>query len=85
MVLKSYHFPEVIVASFLVFFSLRYGLLLTPERDDPLDSALASAYYDDLGTYENVISTHTAKHAMVKKLFFSLFFFLKGTYDFTIG
>jgi len=40
-----------------------YGLLLHPDVDDPLDSTLALAAYDDNGAYEASIIAHTAKYA----------------------
>eukprot|EP00054_Salpingoeca_dolichothecata_P001715 m.20352 g.20352 ORF g.20352 m.20352 type:complete len:871 (+) comp12460_c0_seq1:798-3410(+) len=40
-----------------------YGLLLTPEPDDPLDSTLAEEYYQDPTSYDRNAREHTKKHA----------------------
>ena len=40
-----------------------FGLLLTPEPEDPLDSALAQEYYDNLHEYERTAKTNTREHA----------------------
>lgn len=40
-----------------------YGLLLTPDTTDPLDSTLALAFYDNSGKYEADILTHVKTHA----------------------
>ena len=40
-----------------------YGLLLSPDVSDPLDSTLALAFYDDSGLYETSIVAHTKQHA----------------------
>jgi ubiquitin-protein ligase len=40
-----------------------YGLLLSPDVADPLDSTLALAFYDDSGLYETSIVAHTKQHA----------------------
>jgi ubiquitin-protein ligase/uncharacterized protein YegL len=40
-----------------------YGLLLTPDTTDPLDSTLALAFYDDSGKYEADILMHVKAHA----------------------
>ncbi|CAE7672334.1 unnamed protein product [Symbiodinium sp. CCMP2592] len=43
-----------------------YGLLLCPDVDDPLDSTLALAFYDDSGLYESSIVDHVQRHAKCK-------------------
>ena len=43
-----------------------FGLLLTPEPEDPLDSALAQEYYDDRPEYERTASASTREHARKK-------------------
>ena len=43
-----------------------YGLLLNPDVDDPLDSNLALAFYDDSGVYEAQIVEHTRLHAAAR-------------------
>eukprot|EP01062_Namystynia_karyoxenos_P061728 TRINITY_DN541_c0_g1_i6.p1 TRINITY_DN541_c0_g1~~TRINITY_DN541_c0_g1_i6.p1 ORF type:complete len:1950 (+),score=620.65 TRINITY_DN541_c0_g1_i6:99-5948(+) len=43
-----------------------YGLLLTPDVADPLDSTLALSFYDDSGVYEESIARHTERHAMAR-------------------
>ena len=40
-----------------------FGLLLTPEPEDPLDSALAQEYYDNRQEYERTAATSTREHA----------------------
>ena len=40
-----------------------FGLLLTPEPEDPLDSALAQEYYDNLHEYERTAEANTCEHA----------------------
>ena len=40
-----------------------FGLLLTPEPEDPLDSALAQEYYDNLHEYERTAEANTREHA----------------------
>jgi len=37
--------------SMRLIFDCIYGLLLTPEPEDPLDSTIASEYLTDLATY----------------------------------
>lgn len=44
-----------------------FGLLLSPDVTDPLDSHIALAYYDDCGGYEATIIEHTRKHASVTR------------------
>ena len=43
-----------------------FGLLLTPEPEDPLDSALAQEYYDNRQEYERTAATSTREHARKK-------------------
>jgi len=43
-----------------------YGLLLSPDVSDPLDSTLAFEFYDDSGLYETSIVGHTNKFARTK-------------------
>ena len=43
-----------------------FGLLLTPEPEDPLDSALAQEYYDDRREYERTAEASTLEHARKK-------------------
>ena len=43
-----------------------FGLLLTPEPEDPLDSALAQEYYDNHQEYERTAATSTREHARKK-------------------
>ena len=40
-----------------------FGLLLTPEPEDPLDSALAQEYYDNVHEYERTAEANTREHA----------------------
>ncbi|XP_063060431.1 uncharacterized protein LOC134453583 [Engraulis encrasicolus] len=40
-----------------------YGLLITPEPDDPLDSVLAELYLSDHAKYNNEAKKHTKRHA----------------------
>jgi len=40
-----------------------YGLLLTPETDDPLDTDLALLYFTQRELYNSTISQHVKKHA----------------------
>uniref|UniRef100_A0A0G4HFP5 UBC core domain-containing protein n=1 Tax=Chromera velia CCMP2878 TaxID=1169474 RepID=A0A0G4HFP5_9ALVE len=40
-----------------------FGLLLTPDASDPLDSDLALKFYDDSGEYEATVTQHVALHA----------------------
>jgi len=40
-----------------------YGLLLSPDTSDPLDSTHALAFYDDSGGYEAGVIQHTMTHA----------------------
>jgi ubiquitin-protein ligase len=40
-----------------------YGLLLTPDVSDPLDSTLAGQFYDGDGIYEDTIRTFTVAHS----------------------
>ena len=40
-----------------------FGLLLTPEPEDPLDSALAQEYYDNRQEYERTAASYTREHA----------------------
>ena len=47
----------------LQVFSCVFGLLLSPDRSDPLDSTLALQSYDDNGAYEASVIAHTAVHA----------------------
>ena len=47
----------------LQVFSCVFGLLLSPDRSDPLDSTLALQSYDDNGAYEASVIAHTAAHA----------------------
>jgi ubiquitin-protein ligase len=49
--------------SMLRVFALVYGLLLAPEPQDPLDSALAAQYYEDPAGFELEVQAHTQKHA----------------------
>ena len=44
-------------------FSCVFGLLLTPDKTDPLDSTLALQAYDDDGSYEASIVDHVGRHA----------------------
>jgi ubiquitin-protein ligase len=44
-----------------------FGLLLSPDVSDPLDSHIALAYYDDCGAYEATIIEHTRKHASLSR------------------
>jgi ubiquitin-protein ligase len=44
-----------------------YGLLLTPETDDPLDTDLALLYFTQREIYHNTISQHVKKHAPKSK------------------
>jgi len=44
-------------------FSCIYGLLLTPDKSDPLDSTLALSAYNDDGGYEASIFAHVGRHA----------------------
>jgi len=46
-----------------LLFNCIYGLFISPDVDDPLDSTLALAFYDDSGIYETTIVEHTRKHA----------------------
>eukprot|EP00049_Salpingoeca_infusionum_P021562 m.3702 g.3702 ORF g.3702 m.3702 type:complete len:766 (+) comp4289_c0_seq1:700-2997(+) len=41
-----------------------YGLLLSPEPDDPLDTNIASLYYNDKAAYEAKAAACTAKYAL---------------------
>jgi len=43
-----------------------YGLLLSPDVTDPLDSTLALEFYDDSGQYEASILQHVKTHAKTK-------------------
>jgi len=43
-----------------------FGLLLNPDTDDPLDSTLALAFFDNNGQYEASIMQHVSKHAQQK-------------------
>lgn len=47
----------------LTILNVVYGLLLTPDVQDPLDTALALSHYDGSGDYEGSILTHVQKHA----------------------
>lgn len=49
--------------SMLRVFALVYGLLLAPEPQDPLDSALAAQYYEDPAGFELEVQAHTLDHA----------------------
>ena len=40
-----------------------FGLLLTPEPEDPLDSTLAQEYYDNLKEYERTAEANTREYA----------------------
>ena len=40
-----------------------FGLLLRPEPEDPLDSALAQEYYDNRQEYERTAASYTREHA----------------------
>jgi hypothetical protein len=42
-----------------------YGLLLSPDTADPLDSTLALSFYEADGTYEAEILAHTKRYAKV--------------------
>jgi len=44
-----------------------YGLLLTPETDDPLDTDLALLYFIQRDNYNTTISQHVKKHASKTK------------------
>uniref|UniRef100_A0A6B2KXV2 UBC core domain-containing protein n=1 Tax=Arcella intermedia TaxID=1963864 RepID=A0A6B2KXV2_9EUKA len=44
-----------------------YGLMLTPETDDPLDTDLALLYFTEREAYNNAISQHVKKHAFKSK------------------
>lgn len=46
-------------------FDCVYGLLMTPEPEDPLDSTIASQYLQDLEGYKKAAKAHTEKHAKV--------------------
>ena len=43
-----------------------YGLLLTPDVADPIDTALAMQYHAGTGVYEVSVSAHTERHAMAR-------------------
>ncbi|KAK3263710.1 hypothetical protein CYMTET_27504 [Cymbomonas tetramitiformis] len=43
-----------------------YGLMLTPEATDPLDTALALLFFEATGEYEAQILEHTSRHASAK-------------------
>ena len=45
-------------------FECVYGLLLSPDTADPLDSTLALSFYEGDGRYEAEIIAHTKLHAM---------------------
>ncbi len=45
-------------------FECVYGLLLSPDTNDPLDSHLALLFYQGTGLYETSIAEHTARHAV---------------------
>jgi len=40
-----------------------YGLLLTPETDDPLDTGLAVQYYTHQAQYNQIVEQHVLKYA----------------------
>ncbi|CAD8137345.1 unnamed protein product [Paramecium octaurelia] len=44
-------------------FEAVYGLLMTPEPDDPLDTTIASEYMQDLKLYQQKATNHTLKFA----------------------
>eukprot|EP01052_Picozoa_sp_SAG31_P004896 SAG31_NODE_208_length_20313_cov_6.143119_13_plen_206_part_00 len=44
-------------------FACVFGLLLTPDKHDPIDSTLALSANNDSGEYEASIMTHVRKHA----------------------
>ena len=45
-------------------FECVFGLLLSPDTADPLDSTLALSFYEADGTYEAEILAHTKAYAM---------------------
>jgi len=54
-------------ASILTILQCVYGLLLTPDVSDPLDSTLALSFYDDSGLYETSIINHVKRHATTSR------------------
>jgi len=52
--------PDTTMAT---IFQCIFGLLLSPDVSDPLDSTLAFEFYDDSGLYETSIVEQTRKHA----------------------
>ena len=49
-------------------FGCVYGLLLSPEKSDTLDSNHALAFHNDNGAYEGDIIQHTLQHASISRL-----------------
>ncbi|CAD8059537.1 unnamed protein product [Paramecium sonneborni] len=47
----------------LQIFEAIYGLLMTPEPDDPLDTTIASEYMQDLKMYQQKATNHTLQYA----------------------
>ncbi|CAD8056622.1 unnamed protein product [Paramecium sonneborni] len=47
----------------LQIFEVIYGLLMTPEPDDPLDTTIASEYMQDLKIYQQKATIHTLQYA----------------------
>ncbi|CAD8106696.1 unnamed protein product [Paramecium primaurelia] len=47
----------------LQIFSAIFGLLMTPEPDDPLDTTIASEYLENLALYQNKAKAYTQEHA----------------------
>ncbi|CAD8117953.1 unnamed protein product [Paramecium sonneborni] len=47
----------------LQIFQAIFGLLMTPEPDDPLDTSIASEYLENLQMYQNKAKAHTQEHA----------------------
>ncbi|CAD8206904.1 unnamed protein product [Paramecium pentaurelia] len=47
----------------LQIFSSIFGLLMTPEPDDPLDTTIASEYLENLALYQNKAKAYTQEHA----------------------
>ena len=43
-----------------------YGLLLSPDTDEPLDSVLAMSFYSGTGIYETSIIDVTKRHATAR-------------------
>lgn len=54
--------------SLITVFQCVYGLLLSPDVTDPLDSTNALAYYMDPGKYDSTIRAHIDKHASKSRI-----------------